>query len=190
MTTKTTSFSKSSRIPSSTVRFQPDWGHGETMKPILSRREFRFKSEKEDMDFHWAWINELYRRFWGDKNVPYHKFKEGQTAYILYPRRSFAGLIVATMRRFTVSKITVEGSEQTGIYQTIEVHVSSGCFAQYCAQLCFASVAEAVNETCKSFIPEAKRAAMIRDFEAHFAEIPINENAETTHTVVVEDLGA
>jgi len=188
LTSKTMSFLKSSRIASSTVRFQPDWGHGETMKPILSRREFRFKSEKEAMDFHWAWINELYRRFWGDKNVPYHKFKEGQTAYILYPRRSFAGLIVANMRRITVSRIVVEGG--AGIYQTIEAHVSSGCFAQYCAQICFATVAEAVNETCKSFIPEDKRAAMIRDFEAHFAEIPINENAETTHTVVVEDLGA
>lgn len=174
------------------------------MKPILSRRDFLFACDRAkfypSIPFPTKTIKQTLRNdrladflcycATGKITMPYHKLKKGQTAYILYPRRSFAGLIVAHMRRITVSRIVIDANEWTGIYQTIEAQVSSGCVAQYCAQFCFASVAEAVNETCKSFIPEEKRAAMIRDFEAHFAEIPINENAETTHTVVVEDLDA
>ena len=117
-----------------------------------------------------------------------HTFKPGATGYMIYPRRSFRGVMVVNMRRFTVKRIIVEENPRFGMYQTVEVILNSSRKAQYCALFVFASVEEAVNRTCSSFLPEEQRKQLIREFEEYFSEIPIEEDKETAHTVVAEDL--
>ena len=106
---------------------------------------------------------------------------------MIYPRRSFRGVMVVNMRRFTVKRIVVEANPQAGIYQTVEVILSSSCKAQYCALFVFASVEEAVNRTFSSFLPEDQRKRIVREFEEYFSEVPIEEDKETAHTVVTEE---
>lgn len=134
-------------------------------------------------------LADLMLKQFGDKTMkPNHTFKPGETGYMIYPRRSFRGVMVVNMRRFMVKRIVVEANPQAGIYQTVEVMPSSSCVAQYSAIFVFASVEEAVNRTCSSFLPEEQRKQLIREFEEYFSEIPIEEDKETAHTVVAEDL--
>lgn len=175
------------------------------MKPIISRRDFRFRTDAMRFYRPIEFLPETRKRVahallddlladillkpFGDKTMePNHTFKAGETGYMIYPRRSFRGVMVVNMRRFTVKRIVVEANPRAGIYQTVEVIPSSSCKAQYCALFVFASVEEAVTRTCSSFLPEEQRKRMIREFEEYFAEVPIEEDKETAHTVVTEDL--
>ena len=175
-------------------------------RPIISRRDFLFRIDRERFYQPARILPETRKKIagvlcndlladWmlkslGDTSMePNHTFKPGETGYMIYPRRSFRGVMVVNMRRFTVKRIVVEANPRFGMYQTVEVIPNSSCKAQYCALFVFASVEEAVNRVCSSFLPEKQRKRMIREFEEYFAEVPIEEDKETAHTVVTEDLG-
>ena len=110
-----------------------------------------------------------------------HEYKAGDEAYLIFPRTSFAGLLIVDIRRFKVKRA------YTRKVQIVEANPIPGCIAKYRAQIVFPSVAEAINQTLKR-LPKAKRARLIREFEWYFSEVKTENDRETQHSIVEEDL--